>query len=140
MSISSKIRERRMALGLSQEQLARRADISLNTWAKLETGFTTDPHYSTLSQVAHALGITVAELAGEEPVPKASARPESGQEVAPEAMPEPSGHAHQVGIHEGEKGTEVTYTRRSFLELYREIREGEISEEDAWQRFQAGAS
>jgi transcriptional regulator with XRE-family HTH domain len=66
MAIGSRIRERRARLGLSQEEVARRADISLNAMGKLETGFTTDPHYSTLSAVAHALGVSVAELVGEE--------------------------------------------------------------------------
>jgi transcriptional regulator with XRE-family HTH domain len=67
MAIGPRVRERRIALGLSQEQLARRADISLNAMGKLETGRIIDPHYSTLSGLAHALGTTVAELVGEEP-------------------------------------------------------------------------
>jgi transcriptional regulator with XRE-family HTH domain len=66
MTVRSRIRERRTALGLSQEEVARRADISLNAMAKLETGFTTDPRYSTLSAIAHALGMSVDELMGEE--------------------------------------------------------------------------
>lgn len=66
MAIGQRIRARRVELGLSQEEVARRADISLNAMGKLETGFTTDPHYSTLSAVARALDTTVAGLVGEE--------------------------------------------------------------------------
>jgi transcriptional regulator with XRE-family HTH domain len=80
MSVGQRVRERRTALGLSQENLAHQAGLSLNAMHKLEAGRTTDPHYSTLSGIAHALGTTVAELVGEKPaIPKASAPPETGQ-------------------------------------------------------------
>jgi len=40
--------------------------------SRLELGKIRDPHYSTLSALAHALDTTVAELTGErEPVPLA---------------------------------------------------------------------
>jgi transcriptional regulator with XRE-family HTH domain len=82
MAIGPRVRERRIALGLSQEQLARRADISLNAMGKLETGRIIDPHYSTLSGLAHALGTTVAELVGEKelaPLDKAPGEAGSSQ-------------------------------------------------------------
>ncbi len=66
MVLGPRMRERRTALGLSQEAVARKAGLSLNLVNKLENGRVTDPHYSTLSAVAHGLGTTVAELAGEE--------------------------------------------------------------------------
>jgi transcriptional regulator with XRE-family HTH domain len=68
MTIGPRVRERRTALGLSQEQLARQAGVSLNALHKLEMGRITDPHFSTLSGIAHALGITVDQLVGEEAV------------------------------------------------------------------------
>ena len=67
------MRERRTALGFSQENLAHRAGVSLNAVHKLEAGRITDPHFSTLSGIAHALGITVAELVGEEQMAGAAA-------------------------------------------------------------------
>jgi transcriptional regulator with XRE-family HTH domain len=58
----------RKARGLSQEAVARRATIGLKAYGDLERGRTSDPHYSTLEDVARALGTTVAELVSEEPV------------------------------------------------------------------------
>ncbi len=66
MGFGPKVRERRTALGFSQEHLAHEAGISLNAVHKLEMGRISDPHYSTLSAIAHALGTTVAELVGKE--------------------------------------------------------------------------
>jgi transcriptional regulator with XRE-family HTH domain len=82
MTIGARVRERRLALGLSQEQLARRADVGLNAVHRLEMGQTTDPHYSTLEGLAHALGITVADLVQEPAgVGKGSAPPETGPDL-----------------------------------------------------------
>ena len=82
MDLGPRVRERRRALGLSQENLAHQAGVSLNAVHKLEAGRIVDPHFSTLSGIAGALGTTVAELVGEEePVlagPKAKAPREAG--------------------------------------------------------------
>jgi transcriptional regulator with XRE-family HTH domain len=40
--------------------------MGLRGYSDLERGVATDPHYSTLEGIAHALGTTVAELVGEE--------------------------------------------------------------------------
>ena len=80
MSIGTRIRAARKAQGLTQEALARRADMSLNGLTQLEKGLRTDPHYSTLSKVAAGLGMSVAELVGEEPAPLAQAPLWSGQQ------------------------------------------------------------
>jgi hypothetical protein len=51
----------------------------MNMVSRLELGKIQDPHYSTLSGIAHALGTTVAELVGEgEPVPLGEDPQESG--------------------------------------------------------------
>jgi transcriptional regulator with XRE-family HTH domain len=81
--LGSRLRSLRKARGLSQEALARRADIGLRAYGDLERGRALDPHYSTLEAIAHALGTTVAELVGEEPspeLPKALAPHEMGPE------------------------------------------------------------
>jgi transcriptional regulator with XRE-family HTH domain len=78
-NISERIRDARKAAGLTQEVVARRADLSMNMVSRLELGKIQDPHYSTLSGIAHALGTTVAELVGEgEPVPLGEDPQESG--------------------------------------------------------------
>jgi transcriptional regulator with XRE-family HTH domain len=82
MVLGPRVRERRTALGLSQENLAHQAGVSLNAVHKLEAGRITDPHFSTLSGIARALDMTVAELVGEETRPKASAPPETGPSLS----------------------------------------------------------
>jgi hypothetical protein len=44
-----------------------------------------------------------------------------------------------VRIAEGSGPTRVEITRTSFFELMRNVKEGRLSEEDAWQRFQEEA-
>ena len=62
MDIGKEIRSARKKRGLTQEELARRANMSLNGLAQLEQGGRTDPHYSTLSKLAVALDVSVGEL------------------------------------------------------------------------------
>ena len=74
MDLAQRVRSQRKALDLSQEALARRADVSLNVINRLERGAITDPHVTTLSAVADALGISVGGLLGEEARPLAGTR------------------------------------------------------------------
>lgn len=88
-NLGENIRAARQAQGLSQEAVARRADLSLNVVARIELGIITNPHFMTLDSIARALGVTVEELV-EEPTHagKASAPPETGlSEATPEAKP-----------------------------------------------------
>jgi len=50
--------------GLSQEKLARLADISYNTIAKIEAGKAKNPTFETLSKLADVFGISIDELVG----------------------------------------------------------------------------
>jgi transcriptional regulator with XRE-family HTH domain len=65
MALGSTVRNRRRELGLSQEGLAQAAGLTWGSVQRLEAGKVTDPHYSTLRQIAGALGTTVADLAEE---------------------------------------------------------------------------
>jgi len=67
-NLGKRVRALRTDRDLSQEALAREAGVSLNLVNKLERGVVTDPHYSTLSGIARALGVPVEELM-REPVP-----------------------------------------------------------------------
>ncbi len=60
--IGRRIRVARKGAGFSQEKLARRAEMSLNGMASIERGEIVDPHISTLSRIADALGVSVSEL------------------------------------------------------------------------------
>jgi transcriptional regulator with XRE-family HTH domain len=82
-NLGEHIRAVRKERGLSQEALARRADLSLNVVARIELGIITNPHYLTLDSIARALDITVEELVEEPEVSttgKASAPPEGRPE------------------------------------------------------------
>jgi transcriptional regulator with XRE-family HTH domain len=83
-TLGERLRILRKARGLSQEAVARRAEIGLRAYGDLERGRASDPHYSTLEGIAYALNTTVAELVSEEPEPvlagpKAEAPQETGQ-------------------------------------------------------------
>jgi transcriptional regulator with XRE-family HTH domain len=79
MVLSERLRSLRQAQGLSQEAVARRAGMGLRGYSDIERGVATDPHYSTLSAIAEALGTTIARLVGEEElIPLAEALGEAG--------------------------------------------------------------
>jgi len=81
------MRERRRERGLSQERLANQAGVTLSAIQRLEAGQVSDPHYSTLTGIAHALGTTVAELVGEkELVPLVEAPREAGHLLLERAL------------------------------------------------------
>ncbi len=62
MDIGKRIRTARKQAQLTQEALARRADLSLGAVRQIEQAGKTDPHYSTVSKIATALGMQVSEL------------------------------------------------------------------------------
>jgi transcriptional regulator with XRE-family HTH domain len=49
--------------GLSQEKLARLADVANNTIVKIEAGKNQNPTLDTLNKIAKALEVTIDELA-----------------------------------------------------------------------------
>jgi transcriptional regulator with XRE-family HTH domain len=65
VSIGDKVRATRKAAGISQEEVARRAGVSLNVINRLERGVILDPHYSTLRGISSALGVRVEDLVRE---------------------------------------------------------------------------
>ena len=74
MSIGERVRTGRKALHLSQEEVARRAGVSLNQVNRLERGEIIDPHFSTLAGLATALEMQISELVGEPAVPLVKAQ------------------------------------------------------------------
>ena len=59
---SENIRKIRLKKGLSQEKLARLADIALNTLTKIESGLSKEPTIKTIARIAGALSVSVDEL------------------------------------------------------------------------------
>jgi len=60
--LSQIIKKLREEKGLSQEKLARLADVSNNTIVNIEAGKQNNPTIETLKSIAKALGISVDEL------------------------------------------------------------------------------
>ena len=61
-NLSKNIKKLREAKGLSQEKLARLADVANNTLIKMETGENINPTLETLKRVAKALDVSVDNL------------------------------------------------------------------------------
>jgi transcriptional regulator with XRE-family HTH domain len=59
---STKIKHLREKKGLSQEKLARIADVSNNTIVNIESGKQKNPTIETVSKIAKALGVAIEEL------------------------------------------------------------------------------
>jgi transcriptional regulator with XRE-family HTH domain len=60
--IGNNIRRIRKQKKLTQERLARQADISLNTLTKIESGFAKAPNIKTVAKIARVLNVSVDEL------------------------------------------------------------------------------
>jgi len=61
-NITKNLRKLRKAKGLSQEKLARLADIANNTIVKIEAGKNKNPTLDTLQKIAKALGVSIDDL------------------------------------------------------------------------------
>jgi transcriptional regulator with XRE-family HTH domain len=66
VSIGGRIKAARTAAGMTQMDVARRTDLSLQAVGDIERGIVRDPHISSLRQIAYALGVTVEMLVKEE--------------------------------------------------------------------------
>jgi len=60
--LAENIKKYRNKLGLTQEALARKANISYNTIIKLESKGITDPRMETLKKLASALEVSIDKL------------------------------------------------------------------------------
>jgi len=61
-NLANNIKKLREAKGLSQEKLARLADVANNTLIKMESGENQNPTLDTLKKVAKALDVSVDDL------------------------------------------------------------------------------
>jgi len=61
-NLSNNIKRLREAKGLSQEKLARLADVANNTLIKMESGENKNPTLETLKKVAKALDVSVDDI------------------------------------------------------------------------------
>ena len=63
--LADSVKRLRKERGLSQDQLARKADITYTTLAKIESGANQNPTIKTLQGIAKALDVTLDELVSE---------------------------------------------------------------------------
>lgn len=62
--LAQNIRKLRLKKGLSQEKLARLADIANATLVKIESGAAKEPTITTVAKIASALNVSIDELVG----------------------------------------------------------------------------
>ncbi|MBM3245124.1 MAG: helix-turn-helix transcriptional regulator [Candidatus Omnitrophica bacterium] len=62
--LSANIKKARKQKELSQDELARLADIPYNTLVKIESGKSNNPTFETLLKLSNALEVSIDELAG----------------------------------------------------------------------------
>jgi len=61
-TISENIKKTRAKLGLTQDDLARKADIKYTTLTKVESGAVNKPSVQTMAKIAKALGVSIEDL------------------------------------------------------------------------------
>lgn len=60
--IARNMKALRAKMDISQDRLAKIADISFHTITKIETGDTPNPTVDTMKRIADALGVTIDDL------------------------------------------------------------------------------
>lgn len=60
--IARNMKALRAKMDISQDRLAKLADISFHTITKIETGDTPNPTVDTMKRIADALGVTIDDL------------------------------------------------------------------------------
>jgi len=101
-AISQRIKGLREAAGLSQQELAVKADLSVSQVAKLEQGSKADPRVSTMLSLARALGVLPGAIVDDLFPPRST--PEA--EAEGEAVAEPEGAANGEAAANGSSGGE----------------------------------
>jgi transcriptional regulator with XRE-family HTH domain len=66
LEFGATVRRLRAEAGWSQEELGHRCDMNLSAISRLERG-KRDPQLTTIVRIAHALGVTPAELVADVP-------------------------------------------------------------------------
>ena len=61
-TIGDKVQARRLKLGLTQDQLARKSDVPYTTLTKLESNVITKPSIQTVEKIAKGLEIKIDNL------------------------------------------------------------------------------
>ena len=62
MDLAETLRTKRKAVGLTQQQVAVRADLGLSSYREIEKGRANNPHIDTLRNIATALNVPLYTL------------------------------------------------------------------------------
>jgi transcriptional regulator with XRE-family HTH domain len=111
VSIGARIKAARTAAGMTQMDVARRTDLSLQAVGDIERGIVRDPHISSLRQIAYALDVPVEMLVKEEEAEPALPLDETPQE-------------------EEESGPPVVHFAKLSDDAYEEVRENARTPEE----------
>lgn len=109
MNLADRLRAARKAANMSQEAVARRSSMSLNSYADIERGYTTDPHLSTLKRICRSLKIPLSALVPDEYNTPIDPRPERRRVEADESQ------RTRTRVEEGAENAQVLATSRSKL-------------------------
>ena len=102
-SFSQRVRSLRTAAGLTQQQLATAAGLSVSLVAQIEQGTTGDPKLSTATALADALSVSLDVLAGRQAAPGGAGQAET---VEPRGKTAGQGGKDKpTGKGRGKKGT-----------------------------------
>lgn len=66
IDLGKRIKNLRVKFKITQDKLAKKADIPFSTLAKIEAGYTPNPSMETLIKISDAFGIGIDELIGRE--------------------------------------------------------------------------
>ena len=64
VNLGKRIKKFRAKLNISQDKLAKKADLPFSTLVKIEAGYTPNPSMETLIKLADALEVSMDELVG----------------------------------------------------------------------------
>ena len=140
VSIGARIKAARTAAGMTQMDVARRTDLSLQAVGDIERGIVRDPHISSLRQIAYALDVPVEILVKEEeaePALPLREAPEQGRAEQPEAPHElPRTRLTDTAPEDFNRRLTGLESAKEAAELFNGIRK----EEEALAMLLAGAS
>jgi len=89
--LARRVKELRYAAGITQQELAHRAGLSMSVVTQIEIGTRTDPKLSTLLGLARGLGVEVADLLAAYPTPEPEAEEPPPEPKKPRGRPRKGG-------------------------------------------------
>lgn len=122
--IGKTIQESRKEKGLTQEDLARRADVPYTTLTKIESGAIKNPSAKVVSKLAAALGVSLDTLV----VPRIYEGPESVQQIFDDVLGTPIAPGDFMCISGIDEQRYLEHTSDGVIRFVAELKEKGISQ------------